>query len=388
MPDLLLAAATVDVTPPPGHAMDGYADRNGVATGTADPLRATLIWLSTPEEPGVAWLSLDAVAVSTTLAGRLADALPIPDVLVCATHTHAGPAGWSGSIHPLLPAEQEESLQDALVAAISAMRLHKTPVEPYWCAPDAPGVGANRHRIDGPHDTSAGVLSLRARDGQVRAVLLDHACHPTVLGPDTLSWSADWPGATRRALAQATPVVAFLQGAAGDVSPRFVRRSRDLGEVARLGNRLAEPVSRDLPHAIRVRAEPPRLHRTTVTLPTRTLPSRHEGGDCLGARGQLALMEAGLPSEMELPLSVVTLGDLAWVHLPVELFAALGARIARHSPFPTTRVIGYTDGYFGYVADRQAHDDGAYEARMSYFAPETADTLVEAALGLLREASG
>lgn len=406
MADLMLAAASADVTPPPGHHMDGYAAREGVATGTADPLRATLLWLSTPDDPGVAWLALDAVGVSTALAARLAGAaaracagLPADRVIVCASHTHSGPSGWSGSIHPLLPAERAAELEEALVASIAAMDLDRAAVSPLWCEQDAPGVGANRHRIDGPHDTTAGVLALRSPSGDVRAVLLDYACHPTVLGPDNLAWSADWPGATRRALAGAAPVVAFLQGAAGDVSPRFVRRGRDAREVDRLGSLLADPVRSGLHSAAPIPSRTPRLHRATVTLPVRTLPSADEaarileearrGGDQSryeGACGLARMVKSDLPSEMELPIAVATLGEVAWVHLPVELFASLGGRIAEGSPFPVTRVIGYTGGYFGYVADGAAHDAGTYEALMSYFSPESGEALVQAVLDLLKKA--
>ena len=58
MTELLLAATSLDVTPPPGHRLDGYSARTQLATGTADPLRATIIWLSTADDPGVLWLTL------------------------------------------------------------------------------------------------------------------------------------------------------------------------------------------------------------------------------------------------------------------------------------------------------------------------------------------
>lgn len=420
-PELLLAAAVVDVTPPPGHGMDGYAARDGVATDTADPLRATLIWLSTADDPGVAWLTLDAVGVSTALAARLSAAVGVLSadrVLVCASHTHSGPSGWSGSIHPLLPAERSDVLEEALVAAVAGMKLVREPVEPYWCVPDAPGVGTNRHRIDGPHDTSAGVLALRSPAGEVRAVLLDYACHPTVLGPENLSYSADWPGAARRALSGAlsaldrgdVPVVAFLQGAAGDVSPRFVRRGRGAREVARIGALLAAPVLRDLHDTAQpVAPVVPRVYRSTLTLPMRAFPSGEEAARTLaeaqaelaqadpaqerlaesrleGACGLVRMCESELPAVLDLPLGVVTLGEVAWVHLPVELFASLGQRIRRDSPFPVTRVVGYTDGYFGYVADRAAHEAGTYEALMSYLDADAGERLVSAALDLLHSA--
>ena len=126
MSELLLAAVSLDVTPPLGHRLDGYSAREGMATGTADPLRATMIWLSTADSPGVLWLSLDAIAVGTELVAELSAAagaaagIPPECVLVCASHTHSAPAGWTGQIHPVIPVRREPDLYEALAAAIAS----------------------------------------------------------------------------------------------------------------------------------------------------------------------------------------------------------------------------------------------------------------------------
>jgi hypothetical protein len=97
-----------------------------------------------------------------------------------------------------------------------------------------------------------------------------------------------------------------------------------------------------------------------------------------------SVAEIGLPPAVELPVTVVALGDDAWLHLPVELFTSLGLAIRAGSPFARTRVVGYTDGYFGYVADRTAHQAGVYEASASLFDAAAGRRLVEASINLLR----
>ncbi len=239
MTELMLAATSLDVTPPPGHRLDGYAARTGPATGTADPLHATIIWLSTADAPGVLWLTLDAIAVGAELTAELSAAagraagIPAEHVVVSASHTHSGPSGWTGQIHPVIPAEREAELYEPLVAAVANAVLTRRAVVASWRSVEVTGVGTNRHRQDGPHDNTAGVLALHSPDGSLEAVLLDFACHPTTYGPENLLWSADWPGAARAALAPA--VVGYLQGAAGDVSPRFTRQGRGAAEITRLG---------------------------------------------------------------------------------------------------------------------------------------------------------
>lgn len=424
-PQLLVAAATVDVTPPSGHPLGGYVARTGPATGVADPLQATLVWLSGPADPGVLWVALDAVAVDTGLASMLAAAvgagagIPADRVLVCASHTHAAPLGWVGEISPAVPGVREPALESALAGrlAVAAGRLPDARTAGWlsWVSVDAPGVGANRHHPEGPHDTSSGVLAVHTDRGLL-ALLLDYASHPTVLGPENLRYSADWPGATRRALrAELGPDVAvgFLQGAAGDVSPRFVRRGRQPAEVDRLGGLLAAPVLRALPAAVPLPAQVPRLRRSTATVPVRNLPSAAASARALaearaavaalpdprapsarmaqtrleGAQTTERLRAADLPASLTMPLGVVTLGpEHAWVHLPVELFASLGLRLRSASPRRETRVIGYTDGYFGYVPDREGVAAGCYEALTSYLTTEGAEALLAAATSALTAA--
>ena len=419
---LLLGRAVVDVTPPAGLPLDGYLARGDArATGGHDPLQATAFWLSTPDDPGVLWLSLDALAVDAPLARDLAAAVtaatgvPADRVLVCASHTHSGPVGWTGPLHPALPGRRDPDLVRALVAKVrtglTGLAARRVPVRLSWGAPAVPGVGANRHDPAGPHDDTAGILAAHPADDPAApplAVLLDHASHPTVLGPDNLRWSADWPGATRRALTAAPGcpdlTVAFLPGAAGDVSPRFLRRGRDHAEVTRIGQVLATATARALADPGRHRwTARPAVHRTTLRLPVRARPDPCEVDSALslsdtpadrirqtareGAHVLAGLRHVSLPAELALPLTAVTLGGLAWLHLPVELVAALGLRIRALSPFPATRVIGYTDGYTGYLATAADHQHRRYEALISLFDAPAADLLVSAAVDLLHTAA-
>jgi hypothetical protein len=144
----------------------------------------------------------------------------------------------------------------------------------------------------------------------------------------------------------------------------------------------------------------PAIRRTTIKLPVRDIPPAEEAAVTVaaaesavhadtdhptlriaetrldGARGQALMAAASLPKSFELPVSVVTLGDVCWVNLPVELFALHGACLQADSTHPITRVIGYTDGYFGYIVDPSAAESGAYEALITYFDQPTTNQLL------------
>ena len=98
-----------------------------------------------------------------------------------------------------------------------------------------------------------------------------------------------------------------------------------------------------------------------------------------------ALAEAGMAPSVELPIAAVAIGEAAWIHLPLELFASYGLAIRERSPFGWTRIIGYTGGYFGYVADEAAHGNGVYEASASRFDARGGQMIADAAIDLLGE---
>jgi hypothetical protein len=442
-PGLRFAGTRVELTSPPGFPLAGYGARgDAVAASEHDPLEAVLLSLRDARPAGerVTWIVVDAVAADGGLARAVAEAVgaaldcPPDAVLVCATHTHSGPASWIRRVHPAFPDSADEAMRSELVRrvgeAAAGLAGTEREVRLLVAAGAAPGIGTNRTDPAGPHDASVGLLALIEASGAVGGLLVDHACHATVLGHDNLHWSADWPGAARRTLAAAlaagrqfgegsesgprsSPTVAVVQGAAGDASPRFVGRAQSFGEVDRLGGLLAAHALEALLGAGPAAASPgPLLRRDTVRLPTRPLPSpaearrltaeaetawraiataegpcpreriartRHEGAQLLAS-----VAEIRLPLAVELPVTVVALGDDAWLHLPVELFTSFGLAIRAGSPFARTRVVGYTDGYYGYVADRAAHQAGVYEASASLFDAAAGRRLVEASINLLR----
>jgi hypothetical protein len=442
---LMVAATTVDLTPPAGLPLGGYVLREGaVATGAHDPLQASLVRLRGRGSGDVLWVALDALAVDAELARAIADGVASatgcsPDaVLVCATHTHSSAAGWLRALAPFMPEEADARLRDRLVRRLTdAARELPARLEPCWPLlgeGHAPRAGGNRNDPTGPHDPSVGTLGLVDAEGRLAAAVVDYACHATVLGHANLAWSADWPGAARRTLADAlagstwlqpedatrTPTrrapIAVLQGAAGDASPRFVRRNQGFGEVDRLGGLVAAAALSGLLEAAPQRgAAPVFVMERTVRLPTRRLPDRQavhrlvaeaerswQAARSTGAaaaeeriartRYEGALMlsslaDAGLPPSIDASVRVVAIGGAAWVHLPVELFASFGLAIRRASAFGWTRVIGYTNDYLGYVADEAAHRDGVFEALASRFDARAGEALVETAAALLAEAA-
>lgn len=95
-----------------------------------------------------------------------------------------------------------------------------------------------------------------------------------------------------------------------------------------------------------------------------------------------ALPEGAIATRCDLDLW--TLGDLALVSVPAELFSSFGRQIADASDAPTL-VLGYANGYIGYLADRRAHEAATYEALASPYGPEAGEQVTAAATALISE---
>jgi hypothetical protein len=386
--------------------MAGYMARTEVSIGTLDELTVGALVLK-HEAARVAIVAADVAAVDEALPSEIAKmaGLDRSETILCASHTHNGPAGVVSRLHPADDDRGSSDLRTAFVttcaAAIAEARERMEPVELLFGQAETSGLAANRNDPTGPYDSRVSVLATRTSAGKRTAVLVHFACHPTILGADNLFTSADFPGALKRALCTSldqegsAPVVLYVNGAAGDVSTRFTRLSQDAGEVERVGAGLAAAVAALA--NLRSVDGPIRYARQTVLLPPRSLVEsingesnstenrlsvaerRRQETRAQGAALLAKLVKAG-PKAIRGTLEVEAwgLGDLTLVAVPGELFASLGTQIAESQPSPTL-VLGYANGYAGYLVDEAAHEAGTYEALASPFAPGAGERVAEAA---------
>lgn len=422
---LRAGAVEVDITPPVGAGFDGYSARQGTSRGVLDPLLGQLLLLRYGESQ-VVLISLDLLGVSLDFTQRVREgiegAIGVRGdcVMVACTHTHSGAGGFLPYV-PGLAAAQDAELQNMvarkLVGAAIWARERLQPAR----------VGAGRGRIEGiglnRNDPESGVVDhdvmvLRVDDasGQPIAVMMNYGCHPTVLGYQNLFFSADYPGAARAALRSLYPRTVFLytNGASGDISTRFTRRSQSYGEVERMGRILAgevlkvmqliitqdtarlgarvaavEPKFRPFPSPEEAQREVERLQAELEALKAagathgeiRRATTRVEG-----AMGQ-ALMAKELASltQRRSQVQVLQIGDLALVGLPGEPFTRTVLEIKQQSKFPYTAVISYANDYLGYFPDAVSIAEETYEALISPYGADAAEELRDVALRLLQE---
>ncbi len=260
--EILAGIAVADLTPPAGGHSVGYAPPP-VTDGVQYPITARVLVLQSPKT-SVAIVVWDlCVATSPWLHAHIRE-LGIDHLLLLNTHSHTGPdldqVGFPSTENPL-----RATVERKVFAAIQEAKKNSFPAL-FTAGEGSIQLGYNRlvrqpggfslthfdnpERIPyGPVDPTVSVLRVTDAQNTVRAVLVNYACHPVVLGPTNKKLSADYPGALRKEVEAGVggnAVCFFLQGAAGDINPLMLGRSgedaRDLPVVDEMGKALATEV--------------------------------------------------------------------------------------------------------------------------------------------------
>lgn len=431
---LKAGAAKVDITPPVGVRLSGYAGRVFPSLAVHDPLWARALVLEDSERRvGLVACDLIGLSAETVAAVRAraakAGSLPGEALLVAGTHTHSGPAAPHRE-----PNRQEQAywgslparLAEAVAAAAQGLAPARLGVESGWSA-----VGINRRemvpggRIElgrnhfGPFDPEVGLIRVEREDGAPLAGVLNYACHGICLQFDNYLLTADYPGFALHWFEREVGggvMGLFLNGACGDVNPREAGVGHGLAGTG--GFRVAERAGRHLAgqaakawRAAEVSGDV-RLSVATkqVALPTnraRALAAAEEelqrvesaGGsgeewspyltwydppDPEGLRKHIAELREQGEAPVSAEVQALGLGPAALVGWPGEVFSELGMMVKRRSLFRPTYVAGYANGSIGYVPTPEAFALGGYEvACAAHLADEAGLVLVEETLGLL-----
>jgi neutral ceramidase len=390
---------------PAGTPLGGYADRTGTATGTLDPLEVNCVVVQSG--PDVLVLAVvDLVCVHADLAAAIGEAvagrLPVPadEVWALATHTHSGPDVDCGTGDRSTPARWITAVAAAAADAAAAAFADRHEGTIAWQRGVVRDVGAVRSVADAHPAVPVDVLTVH-RDGRLLGAMVVLPVHPTVLSADNLDVSGDLAAAVRRGLAEqlrgnGPPVwVVVATGCAGDISTRTTRRAQTPAELARLADLTAQQLVTIIagPPTVTVAGEPPiRAGRITLSLPVRNVDDEPEPasvGHSVVADRIAHTLGQGLAVARErtlrfpdgqaaLAVSAAAIGPLRILGLGAEPYLAVAELPARPAI-----VLGYANGYAGYLPDTAGFDRPTYESLSSPFRPDAAATAVRAAEQLL-----
>jgi hypothetical protein len=411
MGDWLAGAAELDITPPLGVSMTGYAGRPGPADHILDPLSVRALALQAEDGEPLVLTCGDLLGLSDATVRQIRnEAAPWvrPErLLLNHSHTHAGP-----TTAPLRCMREPDAAYGGMVVrwTVSAVREALRRLRParllFGTAPTAIGMNRRERREErtvlgfnpaGAYDPTVSVLRVEEETGRPLACWFSHATHPVVMGNQNTGISAEWPGAAAAALSQLLECPAvFAQGCCGDVNPvrrgdHAVARSvgRELAGAALAAWERAEPLaSRGLAAALETVSLPqqkPSVHEAEAALEEARERLRAVEAECAGSEEAERGRKLEIPREMlawaedylaaaradgcpavRMDVQALRIGDLALVATGAETFIEIGQEIQRRSPFPRVVALGYSNGCFGYLPTAKAFPLGGYEVDAAF----------------------
>jgi len=425
---LQVGFGTGDITPKVGMEVPGGFYKN-VSKGILAPLSAVACVLHDGKTP-VALIGIDSIAIlkETVTAAREAIAqatkIPAANILIGANHCHsAGPSvGTEGGPDPAYL----EILRDGIAkAAIDAWNnLHESEIgvgtgyEPNRTRtrrflmrdgrvithPGKPGTPNNKDIVEpaGPIDPDVGVLAVRGADGKISGVVVNFACHSTIVNGS--AYHPDYVHFMRKTL-QARygdhVQVAYLLGPCGDITQ--VDNQRPGTEFGieyseNFGTTLGMDVARVIGALDWLKDAPLAVATVTVPIAVRPEPDVERekppyglgsGWDEQFAKGRAKVAELRAKTPV-IPCEVqgIRVGPLGIATNGAEYFCEDGLRIKKCSPFDRTWVVELANEYIGYVPTARDFLSGGYEPRTamsSYLAIDAGQRLVEGGIKALDE---
>lgn len=423
----------VCISPPLGVPLAGFAARPEVSTGIHDDLFARALVLET-EAASVAMVSVDLLALPGEFVNRVRESIhdrtsiERDAIMIASTHTHAGPVTIKTFFNPdgSVDSQYMNMLARCIEEAVSNAWRDRAPAKVGIGAGHVAGVGVNRRSADQkPVDDQIGIIRVTDLAQNTKAVLINYACHPTVLGPDNLLVTGDFPAFAVEAIENAIGpggFAMFVNGTQGNISMGHsselsaigvVTPGRTFARAAELGQLLADATLKTLA-TINV-DDHPVLAATSIqiTLPLKNYPSASEtlktlrdseahlnalvsdNGDNTEqvrraksdhlyasindfyARETEALADRMLPVELQ----GIRIDDAVFVAIPGEVFVEIGLQLKQLAAYKLF-IVGIANGYIGYLPTKEDYELGGYEVVSSKCRPEAAGKLIEQVLHL------
>ena len=424
-PGLTVGGAEVDITPDfPLPTYMGGAPRRRSRSDCG--LRSNAMVFSCGDHLG-AMVVLDATTVDRALVLRLRDeaedrlGIPGGHIMVGATHSHSTPTLTTLYLHGARPDPTyvDFVMQRSIDAVGHAMDVMQ-PVDLAAGAAKIPGFPVNRRfvrpdggiafrnadnhkptdRPESPVYPEMPFLAFRNGRGEPIAFVVSIPCHNNAMRGIRV-WHRDFFGRARDVLRQRYPTlktVLTLNGPCGNVQSSLGGDDRvnwQLGRACadaideRYLHSETRPVSSvtDVSKAIEI-PDRPFEQSTFCTDRCRgtNAGARQFARDRYGPERE-AVKRRGRTSCL-LELHAIAFGDTVVLGHPCEMFAQLGLRIRKKSPFGTTLISGLTDGYAGYLPAPACFRHGGYETHRSVYVGRLANpaghVVVKEALGLLQ----
>ncbi len=421
---LRIGAVKKEITPSLPADLLGYIRRFGKSTGIHDPLLANLLLVDNGVEK-VLLFSLDILFLNRDFSQQVKNAISEKlnmdkkNILIAAIHTHSAPGIHLFRDESIRNKEWEDKVYQTLVKG--AVEASQQSQAVYLGVRSGKSfIGKNRRKEGGPLDPNFPMICFFDERDHPLAVIVNYGCHPVVLDEKNLFITADYVFDFRSGLNKilsSDVITLFFTGASGDVDP--VERG-SFSIAKRLGMELAEEALKiidDMEAKADINIQ---TKETSLKIPYGWIPdaqeteeiyasTRQKYEDAVKKRDRVAqkmqkafllwaneirekAIKNELPEYLECELQCIRLGDAVLLAFPFELFSSISLSLRTQSGIQDLFLIGYANGYSGYLPDKKALEEGGYEVEEAFkyvgllpFAANAEEIFLEKALHLIKK---
>ena len=406
-----------NTTPPIGIDLTGFGFRDRPSEGIHDNLYAKALVLDDGYER-VAIVTCDLMALSRDSVHRIRrlaekdTGIKKNNIMISCTHTHSAPATISlikcGNIDRQWLEITETKIANAISCASKNMKVAKFGVGKGILK----GLSINRRGTDtngrvpyiniskpnGVVDKELGVLRFDNLRDCPMAIFTNFSCHPIVFPDEDNGYlvSADFPGEAQRIMENRRKIVAlYSNGTAGNLNPTYLCKGPK--SMHRFGHIFAQEALRVFDRIQTTSGVRIKTASKMVELKYKHIPTHKEMGNILKdsikthegikrsnipisfteffdssvnvewAKNTLKLIHSGQNIEsVNIEIQVFMINEVILVGIPGEVFVEIGLDIKEKSTLDNTFVIGYTNGYIGYIPTSKAHQEGGYEVERAF----------------------
>ncbi len=407
-----VGVAKVDITPTEPIRLSGYRTRREPTAEVDGKLWAKALAFGGDSEKPAVLITVDLVGITLkmtdALAARLEKKAGITRerLAVCVTHTHSGPFVRGNLPHifgEAIPKEHRGAIDryaDSLMEKLEQVALAALADRKPAILSTATGrvdFAANRRSQNSligrakPTDHDLPALFVKGPGGEVRAVLVNYACHCTTLGGTYNRIHGDWAGAAAKLIEERHPgaigMVAIGCGADQNPKPRGL-----LSQVKQHGLQIAKEVDRLIKGKTRPITSTPACRYELATLPFGQLPAETDLKERANSKVERVRYYAGIlqdrkargvepPKSLEYPVQTWAFGEgLGMVFLAGEVVVDYSLRLKRELDAERLWVNGYSNDVPAYIASARVIGEGGYEVDTSmdsYDKPTRFDPAVE-----------
>ncbi len=375
-----------DITPDYSVLLGGYSGRWN--SQVLDHVYATCLAFTDDDNNTILAFHMDLISFGGTVlpfarkAVSEAVGLPIDNIMVCCTHTHSAP---SVSSTEGVMEDYAEFLEEKMIAAAKAALEDRKPSQMFATKTTLTGLNFVRHYYmnDGSvvgdnfgdpegktyvkhvKDADNEMQLVRfEREGGKDVVLVNWQVHPirTAHTRNTFDLSSDVVGSMRSVLeSQMDCYMAYFTGGSGNLDPTSRITSENItSDYIEQGTMMAQKAILACDNMTQMNTGKVQILRKDME-------------------------QSALQIKKDIRMYAFSIGDVAFITAPYEMFDTNGKFIKDNSPFDITFIATCANGYNGYIAAEWAYAYDSYEVGTANWNKGTAESLADGYVDMLKE---